>query len=333
MASSNPPSHVRPAELLREAIYRHIRYTRGRDVRDLRPAELLTPVSLAVRDRIVDCMLETEERVRRTDAKRLYYLSMEFLMGRALSDNLNNLGMADLCREVLAGMNVSLDEVLDSESDAGLGNGGLGRLAACFLESLATLGMPGYGYGIDYEYGLFRQEIFSGFQREKPDRWKSNGTPFEIGRPDQAVAIPLYGRVETGRDSHGNLRQVWSNQKIVLGVPSDMPVVGWGGKTVNFLRLFSARASEDFDIEIFNRGDYIRAVEQKIGMENISRVLYPSDSIMSGKELRLVHEYFLVAWALNDLFRRYDLDHKNYDDFPSKIAIQMNDTHPSLAVA
>ncbi len=333
MASSKPPSHVRPAELLRESIYRHIRYTLVRDVRDLKPAELLTPVSLAIRDRIVDHMLETEDRVRSADAKRLYYLSMEFLMGRALSDNLNNLGEFDLCRQVLAGMGVSLDDVLESELDAGLGNGGLGRLAACFLESLATLGMPGYGYGIDYEYGLFRQEIASGFQREKPDRWKANGTPFEIGRPDQAVAIPLYGRVETGRDSHGNLRQIWSNQKIVLGVPSDMPVVGWGGNTVNFLRLFSARASDDFDIEIFNRGDYIRAVEQKIGTENISRVLYPSDSVMSGKELRLVQEYFLVTCAITDLFRRYDLDHKSYDDFPSKIAIQMNDTHPSLAVA
>ena len=334
MASSNPPSHVRPAELLREAIYRHIRYTLvWRNPRDLRPVELLTPVSLAIRDRIVDRMIETEERVRRNDSKRLYYLSMEFLMGRALSDNLNNLEMFELCREVLASMGSSLDDVLECELDAGLGNGGLGRLAACFLESLATLGMPGYGYGIDYEYGLFRQEIANGFQREKPDRWKANGTPFEIGRPDRAVSIPLYGRVETGRDSHGNLRQVWTNQKIVLGVPSDMPIVGWRGDTVNFLRLFTARASEDFDIEIFNRGDYIRAVEQKIGMENISRVLYPSDSVMSGKELRLVQEYFLVACAITDLVRRYDLDHKGYDDFPSKVAIQMNDTHPSLAVA
>lgn len=334
MASSNLLPNVRPAELLRESIYRHIRYTLvWRNPRELRPIELLTPVSLAIRDRIVDRMIETEERVRRADAKRLYYLSMEFLMGRSLSDNLNNLGIWDLCREVLDSMGSSLDDVLACELDAGLGNGGLGRLAACFLESLATLGMPGYGYGIDYEYGLFRQEIASGFQREKPDRWKANGTPFEIGRPDRALAIPLYGRVETARDSHGNLRQSWTNQKIVLGVPSDMPVVGWGGETVNFLRLFSARASEDFDIEIFNRGDYIRAVEQKIGMENISRVLYPSDSVMSGKELRLVQEYFLVACAIGDLVRRYDLDHKSYEEFPSKVAIQMNDTHPSLAVA
>lgn len=333
-SSSNLLPNVRPAELLREAIYRHIRYTLVlRNPRLLGPVELLTPVSLAVRDRIVDRMIETEERVRSKDSKRLYYLSMEFLMGRSLNDNLHNLGITELMREVLASIGMSLDDVLACELDAGLGNGGLGRLAACFLESLATLGMPGYGYGIDYEYGLFRQEINGGFQREKPDRWKANGTPFEIGRPDRALSIPLYGRVETSRDNHGNLRQIWTSQKFVLGIPSDMPVVGWGGETVNFLRLFAARASEDFDIEIFNRGDYIRAVEQKIGNENISRVLYPSDSVMSGKELRLVQEYFLVACAIGDLVRRYDLDHKGYEQFPSKVAIQMNDTHPSLAVA
>src|SRR3569833_989588 len=172
-SSSHLLPNVRPAELLREAIYRHIRYTLvWRNPRELRPVELLTPVSLAVRDRIVDRMIDTEERVRTGDAKRLYYLSMEFLMGRALSDNLYNLGIHDLCRDVLASMGTSLDDVLDCELDAGLGNGGLGRLAACFLESLATLGMPGYGYGIDYEYGLYRQEINGGFKREKPDRWK-----------------------------------------------------------------------------------------------------------------------------------------------------------------
>src|ERR1700759_1227064 len=176
-------------------------------------------------------MLKTEQRYRDQNVKRLGYLSMEFLMGRWLSDNLCNLGLNDQCRTVLAEFGIKLEDVLEVEPDAGLGNGGLGRLAACFLESLATLGMPGYGYGIDYEYGLFRQEINAGFQREKPDRWKANGTPFEIGRPDRALSIPLFGRVETSRDNHGNLRQAWTNQKFVLGVPSDMPVVGWGGET------------------------------------------------------------------------------------------------------
>jgi len=326
-------AQVRTAEMLREAILRHVRYTLVRPTSDLKAADYLKPVSLAIRDRIVDRMLETDSRFRHKDAKRLYYLSMEFLMGRSLGDNLSNLRIEELCREVLAGFGVDLDDVLESESDAGLGNGGLGRLAACFLESLATLGMPGYGYGIDYEYGLFKQEIVNGFQREKPDRWKANGTPFQIEHPEEAISIPMYGRLDSQRDADGNLKQTWINYKIVLGIPADMPVVGYLGQTVNWLRLFTARASEDFDIDIFNRGDYLRAVEQKIGSENISRILYPSDSAMAGKELRLVQEYFLVACAIGDLMRRFRQHHDDIELLPAKAAIQMNDTHPSLAVA
>ncbi len=333
MSSPEFLSQVRPAEVLREAILRHVRYTLVRPTSELKPADYLKPVSLAIRDRIVDRMLETESRYRHKDSKKLYYLSMEFLMGRSLGDNLSNLRVEDMCREVLAGFGVSLDEVLESENDAGLGNGGLGRLAACFLESLATLGMPGFGYGIDYEYGLFKQEIFNGFQREKPDRWKANGTPFQIEHFEEAVDIPLYGRVDGPREVEHSLEQTWSGQKIVVGIPTDMPIVGYLGQTVNWLRLFTARASEDFDIEIFNRGDYIRAVEQKIQSENISRVLYPSDSVMSGKELRLVQEYFLVACAMGDILRRFRQQHKSIEMLPAKVAIQMNDTHPSLAVA
>src|SRR5579864_902171 len=333
MSSPEFLSQVRPAEVLREAILRHVRYTLVRPTSELKPADYLKPVSLAIRDRIVDRMLETESRYRHKDCKRLYYLSMEFLMGRSLGDNISNLRLEELCREVLAGFGVSLDEVLESENDAGLGNGGLGRLAACFLESMATLGMPGFGYGIDYEFGLFRQEIFNGFQREKPDRWKVNGTPFEIEHLEEAVNVPIYGRVEGPRDVEHSLEQTWTGQKIVLGIPADMPIVGYLGQTVNWLRLFTARSSEDFDIEIFNRGDYIRAVEQKIQSENISRVLYPSDSVMSGKELRLLQEYFLVACAMKDVVRKYQAGHIGFDEFPSKVAVQMNDTHPSLAVA
>ena len=333
MSSPEFLSQVRPADVLREAILRHVRYTLVRPTSELKPADYLKPVSLAIRDRIVDRMLETEARYRHKDCKKLYYLSMEFLMGRSLGDNLSNLRVEDMCREVLAGFGVSLDEVLESENDAGLGNGGLGRLAACFLESMATLGMPGFGYGIDYEYGLFRQEIFNGFQREKPDRWKADGTPFQIEHPEEAVNIPLYGKVEGPRDDEDGLNQVWVGPKIVVGIPTDMPIVGYLGQTVNWLRLFTARASEDFDIEIFNRGDYVRAVEQKIQSENISRVLYPSDSVVSGKELRLVQEYFLVACAIGDLMRRFRQQHKKIEMLPSKVAIQMNDTHPSLAVA
>ncbi|HLW54918.1 MAG TPA: glycogen/starch/alpha-glucan phosphorylase [Candidatus Angelobacter sp.] len=320
-------------ESLRESILRHIRYTLARSTGELTPRELFKPVSLAIRDLLIDRLLLTEQRYVERDAKRLHYLSMEFLMGRWLSDNLCNLRLYEECRDVLAELHVDLETVVEVEPDAGLGNGGLGRLAACFLESLATLGMPGFGYGIDYEYGMFKQEIVAGHQREKPDLWKALGTPFYIERPQEICSIPLYGRVEHTRDSEGNRRQKWVDQRVVVGVPNDMPVAGLDGETVNYLRLFTARSSEDFDIEIFNRGDYIRAVEQKIASENISRVLYPSDSVLSGKELRLVQEYFLVACSFGDIVRRYSAGRTGFDDFPEKAAVQMNDTHPSLCVA
>ena len=309
------------------AILKHIRYTLGQSRVDLSPRGILRPLALAIRDRLIDGLLETEERYRATGAKRLNYLSMEFLMGRVLSDNICNLQLTGLCREALAEHGVDLDEVLEAEADTGLGNGGLGRLAACFLESMATLDMPGFGYGIDYEYGMFTQEIQDGYQREKPDRWKKYGTPLQIPRPGLSVDVPIYGRCDT------HVRNaLWTEQKLVLGVPSDMPVAGYGGRTVNYLRLFGAQASEDFDIQIFNRGDYIRAVEQKIAGENISRVLYPSDQVKSGKELRLLQEYFLVACALRDILRTFLADNTDLEQIPQKIAIQMNDTHPALAV-
>ena len=309
------------------AILKHIRYTLGQSRVDLSPRGILRPLALAIRDRLIDGLLETEERYRATGAKRLNYLSMEFLMGRVLSDNICNLQLTGLCREALAEHGVDLDEVLEAEADTGLGNGGLGRLAACFLESMATLDMPGFGYGIDYEYGMFTQEIQDGYQREKPDRWKKYGTPLQIPRPGLSVDVPIYGRCDT------HVRNaLWTEQKLVLGVPSDMPVAGYGGRTVNYLRLFGAQASEDFDIQIFNRGDYIRAVEQKIAGENISRVLYPSDQVKSGKELRLLQEYFLVACALRDILRTFRADNTDLEQIPQKIAIQMNDTHPALAV-
>jgi starch phosphorylase len=320
-------------EPLRESILRHIHYALARPGGSLVPRELFKPLSLTIRDFMIDGLLKTERRYREARVKRLGYLSMEFLMGRWLSDNLCNLGLGEQCRAVLAEFDVKLEDVLEVEPDAGLGNGGLGRLAACFLESLATMGMPGFGYGIDYEYGMFKQEIVGGFQREKPDQWKLEGTPFYIERPQDFCTVPMYGRLQSSRDSHGNRRQSWVDSKIVVGVPNDLPVAGYGSDTVNFLRLFTARASEDFDIEIFNRGDYIRAVEQKIASENISRVLYPSDSVLSGKELRLNQEYFLVACALRDLLRNYMSTHSGFDDLPANVAIQMNDTHPSLCVA
>jgi glycogen phosphorylase len=318
---------------LQESINYHIRYSLGKERRNLPPRDMFQAVALAVRDQLVDKMLETEQRYERADAKRLYYLSIEFLMGRSLGNNLHNLGIYDFCRQVLLGMGVDLDEVEESEDDAALGNGGLGRLAACFLDSLATLGMPGYGVGINYEYGLFKQEMDDGYQREKPDNWLAYGTPWEIERPDEAHIIPVYGHIEHSVDRNGQYNPMWLDWRVLIGVPYDMPIVGYRGETVNFLRLYSARASHDFDMQIFNEGDYFRAVEQKMASETISKVLYPPDSIEAGQELRLVQEYFLVACAMRDIVTRYLKNHDTLDQFPSKVAIQLNDTHPALAVA
>jgi glycogen phosphorylase len=329
------PTHLlsTTASALQESIYYHARYSLGQSWDNLSKHHLFAAVVLAVRDRIVDRMLATEARYQASDAKSLYYLSMEFLMGQSLSNNLYNLGILEECQQALATMELNLEEILDSEPDAALGNGGLGRLAACFLDSLATLGMPGYGYGINYEYGLFTQEIDDGYQREKPDNWLAHGTPWQIERPDAACVVPVYGWVEHSVDRQDRYNPMWMGWQIILGVPYDMPIVGYGGQTVNFLRLYSARSSQDFDMQIFNDGDYFRAVEQKIASETISKVLYPSDSVETGRELRLIQEYFLVSCAVRDIVRRYLRAHKTFDMFPAKVAIQLNDTHPALTVA
>ena len=250
-----------------------------------------------------------------------------------LANNLSNLGIYDLCRDTLRQLGVSLETVEEAERDAALGNGGLGRLAACFLDSLATLDMPGDGYGINYEYGLFRQEVDDGDQKEKPDNWLAFGTPWEIERPDESCLIPIYGRIEHGVDRAGRYNPMWLDWRLLVGVPHDVLIVGHGGRTVNLLRLFSARSSRDFDMQIFNAGDYLKAVEQKIASETISKVLYPSDAVLPGQELRLLQEYFLVACALRDLDDQYRVGHDTFDAFPAKVAIHLNDTHPALAIA
>ena len=317
----------------RESIERHARYSLAQPWESLSPRQVFECVSLAVRDLIVDRRLETERRYRQADAKHLYYLSIEYLLGRMLTNNLSNLGIYDLCRDTLRQMGVSLEAVEEAERDAALGNGGLGRLAACFLDSLATLDMPGYGYGINYEYGLFRQEIDDGYQKEKPDNWLAFGTPWEIERPEEACLVPVYGRIEHGVDRSGRYNPMWLEWRLLIGVPHDVLVVGYGGRTVNLLRLFSARSSRDFDMQIFNTGDYLKAVEQKIASETISKVLYPSDAVPPGQELRLLQEYFLVACAVRDLVARYQRDHQTFDAFPAKVAVHLNDTHPALAIA
>jgi starch phosphorylase len=330
-------SHATPALSLEASniaagLHQHLRYTLGRRVQSATPYELFRALTLAIRPRIVDGLIATADRYEKRDAKRLYYLSMEFLIGASLRNTLMNLGIYEVCREAVASVGANLDELIAAEPDAALGNGGLGRLAACFLESLASLGMPAYGYGINYDYGLFKQEIDNGYQREEPDSWLNEESPWLVHRPDQFCIVPVYGRVEHGLDRNGNYNPMWLEWKHLIGVPHDIPIVGYGGTTINILRLYSARASQSFDIQIFNQGDYVRALEQKIESEKVSKILYPSDSIASGRELRLVQEYFLVACAVRDMVRRFTEQHDDITRFADKVAVQMNDTHPALTV-
>jgi starch phosphorylase len=296
------------------------------------PDELFRAAASALRPHIVDRMLATTARFREANAKSLYYLSMEFLLGRSLRNNLQNLGLYTVMEDAFSELGIRLSDVLEVEPDAALGNGGLGRLAACFLDSLASLHMPGYGYGINYEFGLFRQEIEDGQQRERPDYWASEQSPWLIERLDQSVVIPIYGHIEHSRDRQGNYNPMWMGWKVLIGVPHDFPIIGHDSRTVNTLRLFSARASDVFDIGIFNAGDYLRAVEQKIQSETVSKVLYPSDAVDAGRYLRFTQEYFLVACAIRDIFRRFLSRYPNPRDLANQVAIQMNDTHPALAV-
>jgi starch phosphorylase len=318
---------------LREGIEAFLRYSRGSVWSEASMGERLQALAVAVRRPALDAMRESERRYQEQDAKRLYYLSMEFLMGRALGNNLTNLGLYGDAKSILSELGSDLEEIAAQEPDAALGNGGLGRLAACFLDSLATMDMPGFGYGINYEFGLFRQTFVNGFQHEKPDHWlDSGGSPWLIERTDDLIRVPVYGSI-AHTSVGGVYRPSWVDAKEIIGVPHDMPIVGYGGTTVNVLRLFTARSSDEFDIGIFNAGDYISAVQHKINTEAITKILYPSDSVDRGRELRLLQEYFLVACSVRDILRRYRQTRDSFDDFADKIAIQMNDTHPALTVA
>jgi starch phosphorylase len=315
-----------------DSIRRHVKYSLAKPWRDLSTNDLLTAVALSVRDLLTERMLDTEEYFRAGDFKSLSYISIEFLIGQSLTNHLHNLRLFELYRQACANLGVDLDTVEEAEGDAALGNGGLGRLAACFLDSLATLGMPAYGYGINYEYGLFKQEISNGYQQEKPENWLAQSSPWEIGRPEEACLVPIYGHIEHALDRDGGYNPMWMGWKVLIGVPYDVLVSGYGGRVVNLLRLYSARSSMDFDMRIFNDGDYFKAVAQKISSETISKVLYPSDAVVAGRELRLVQEYFLAACAVRDTVRRFERNHDSFSGFPEKVAIQLNDTHPALAV-
>ena len=332
MSAAAPPVAA-TAEQLKDALRWHVAHSLGKAWEDAGEGDLFQALGLAVRDLAWERLLATEKRYKEAGARRVYYLSMEFLIGRSLVDSLHNLGIYDAVREALEELGHDLDEVRDEEVDAGLGNGGLGRLAACFLDSLATLHLPGFGYGLFYQYGLFRQEIDNGYQKERPDRWLHAAMPWTVERPEEAVLVPVYGRIVDTVDRRSQYNPMWMDWKILVGVPHEMPVVGYGGETVNALRLYSARASDDFDMEGFNSGDYVQAVQEAIGSETISKVLYPSDKVQKGKELRLLQEYFFVACALRDILRRFLREGNPIDHFADKIAIQLNDTHPALAVA
>ncbi|MFW5836687.1 MAG: glycogen/starch/alpha-glucan phosphorylase [Desulfovibrionaceae bacterium] len=315
------------------SIRSHVLHSLGKEWKYRDHKDLGRALALSLRDRLVEAMLETRDRYRTAQAKRMYYLSIEYLLGRCLGNNLYNLNLYNRCKDLFEEYGADIDETREAERDPALGNGGLGRLAACFLDSLASLDLPGCGYGIHYEYGLFRQDIRDGEQVERPDYWMADGMPLQIERKDQFVMVPLYGRVEQARDANNDYLPMWLDWKDIIGVPYDVPIAGYGGKTVNYLRLFAAKSSHNFDMQIFNHGDYVQAIHQKVQSELVSKVLYPSESISFGKELRLVQEYFLAACSLRDIMRRFLKQNKDLTQLPDFVAVQLNDTHPALAVA
>ncbi|OGL13149.1 MAG: glycogen phosphorylase [Candidatus Rokubacteria bacterium RIFCSPLOWO2_02_FULL_73_56] len=322
----------RDAASLAHDVGRHLRFSLAKDDYSATAYDRFLAFAYAVRDRVLERWIATQQAYHRANVKRVYYLSMEFLPGRYLLNNAINLGLDAACREAGGALGLDWAELLDLEADPGLGNGGLGRLAACFLDSLATLGYPAVGYGLRYEYGLFRQSVRDGAQVEEPDNWLRLAHPWEVPRPEYVFAVPFGGRSEPASDT-GALRFRWVDTRAIVGMPYDVPIVGYGGAHVNTLRLWSARSDREFDLEDFSEGDYAAAVEQKVQAENLTKVLYPDDRVYAGRELRLRQQYFLVSCALQDILRRHLADRNPLEALPDKVAIQLNDTHPSLAVA
>ena len=320
------------AEALERDFNDHLRHSLGKDPALATQLDHFVAAVRTTRDRLADRWTRTVERVVTEQPKRVYYLSMEFLLGRLLEDALVNLGAWDEMKAALTHAGVDPADLFDQEQDAGLGNGGLGRLAACFLDSMATLGIPGMGYGIRYEYGIFRQDIVRGEQVERPDNWLRYGNPWEFERPERRYAVHFGGRVIQYTSPSGRIVHEWVDTDQVLAVAYDTPVPGYQNDVVNTLRLWSAKATQAFELEYFNRGDYIGAVEQKAQTESISRVLYPNDSQLAGKELRLKQEYFLVSATLQDALARHLAAHPDATNLPKSAIFQLNDTHPALAV-
>jgi starch phosphorylase len=309
----------------------HLKHTLARDHYTATLHDRYLALAMVVRDRLVERWIKTQETHHDRHVKRVYYLSLEYLTGRSLGNNVINLGIEAAVEKAMADLGLNWVDLRDEELDAGLGNAGLGRLAACFLESLATMQVPAMGYGLRYDYGIFRQHIQNGWQVEQPDDWLRGGHPWEIPRPDYLIPVQFEGRVETGREG-GRLTFRWVDTRDVLGMPYDIPVVGYGGQTVNTLRLWSARAAQEFDLQDFGQGDYVAAVHSKVMAENLTKVLYPADAVYAGRELRLRQEYFFVACSLFDILRRFKVDREGWSELPHRIAVQMNETHAALAV-
>lgn len=332
MTQTTTTSDSSSKDLLKKEILDHLIRVQAHGVETASPGDWWQAISLAVRGRMMERACEVRRAHRKQNVKRVYYLSLEYLMGRLLENNLVNLDLLHDCRGAISDLGQDFEEILEQGPDMGLGNGGLGRLAACFMDSLATLDLPAIGYGINYEFGLFRQSFKDGQQKEAPDEWRRYGSPWEICRPDYTVEVAVYGHVENQFDELGQGRPVWTGTRSFLGVPWDVPVVGYTGSTVNFMRLWESKASNDFDFDIFNRGGYVEAVREKAESESISKVLYPNDSTEVGKELRLVQQYFFVTCSLRDIMRRHRASNDTWDSLPDKAAIQLNDTHPSIAI-
>ncbi|MDD2310601.1 MAG: glycogen/starch/alpha-glucan phosphorylase [Desulfuromonadaceae bacterium] len=317
---------------LQRSFLRHLQYTLVKDKFTATKADLYLALAYAVRDVLVNRWLDTQQSYYINDAKRVYYISMEFLMGRTLGNSLINLGVMEEWQTALKQMGIDVEELQEQEWDAGLGNGGLGRLAACFLDSMATMSLPAYGYGIRYEYGMFYQKIINGAQAEFPDDWLRYGNPWEFERQEHLHQIKFQGRVESYCDEQGERRYNWLDTTDVMALAYDFPVPGYGNETVNTMRLWSAKSTRDFELGSFNQGNYIGAVESKMRTENISKVLYPADHMAEGKELRLRQEYFLSSATVQDIFYRFEKKHRDVSLLPEKVAIQLNDTHPTLAI-
>lgn len=319
-------------EAFKKAILENIKIQFRKTIDQVSAEQVFQAVGYAVRDIIVDQWIDTHKTYEEQDAKIVYYLSMEFLMGRALGNNIINLQVNDIVREVLDELGFDLNIIEDQEPDAGLGNGGLGRLAACFLDSLATLDYPAYGCGIRYRYGIFEQKIIEGYQIEKPDEWLKNGNPFEIRRDEYGMEIKFGGDVRVIKRENGREQFIQENYQSVKAVPYDIPIVGYGNNTVNTLRIWDAEAIQSFDLKSFDRGEYNKAVEQQNLAKTIVEVLYPNDNHYQGKELRLKQQYFFISATVQQVVKKFKTNHDDIRDLPNKVVFHINDTHPSLTI-